>query len=173
MSLTTQQRRLLAHDALTGLSAGDAFGNQAFPESWRVASPAFPGSWAWTDDTQMACALLEVLERHNRVDQDALAVAFAERAEECRDYGMGARTLLDRVRQGDHWRTVAPELFHGTGSWGNGGAMRVTPLGAWFADDLARAAAEAGASAEVTHGHPEGIAGGIAAGVAAACAASL
>jgi ADP-ribosylglycohydrolase len=53
---------------------------------------------------------------------------------------------------------------------GNGGAMRVAPLGAWFADDLDRVAAEAAASAAVTHAHPEGQAGAVAVAVAAAVA---
>ncbi|RLK61139.1 ADP-ribosylglycohydrolase [Actinokineospora cianjurensis] len=53
---------------------------------------------------------------------------------------------------------------------GNGAAMRVAPLGAWFADDLARAAAEAALSATVTHTHPEAVAGAIAVAIAAAVA---
>ena len=48
--------------------------------------------------------------------------------------------------------------------------MRVAPVGAYFADDLERAAAEARLSAEVTHAHPEGQAGAIAVAVAAALA---
>lgn len=164
-------RRGLALDTLTGLSVGDAFGNQAFPAQWVVRSPGHPEAWAWTDDTQMACSLLEILDLHGRVDQDALARAFAVRAEPFRDYGMGALRFIDHVKNGDPWRQITPMLFDGKGSWGNGGAMRVAPLGAYFHDDLPRAAAEAAASAEVTHAHPEGIAGGIAVGVAAAHAA--
>jgi ADP-ribosylglycohydrolase len=45
---------------------------------------------------------------------------------------------------------------------GNGGAMRVAPLGADFADDLDELVRQAPASAEVTHAHPEGQAGAIA-----------
>ncbi|MER6005354.1 ADP-ribosylglycohydrolase family protein [Nonomuraea angiospora] len=41
-----------------------------------------------------------------------------------------------RVREGGDWRTLSAELFDGKGSWGNGAAMRVAPLGAWFANDL-------------------------------------
>ena len=54
---------------------------------------------------------------------------------------------------------------------GNGAAMRVAPLGAYFADDLQRTVCEAELSAEVTHAHPDGIAGAIAVAVAAAVAA--
>ncbi|MCF2529980.1 ADP-ribosylglycohydrolase family protein [Yinghuangia soli] len=169
----TEARRALAFDALAGLSTGDAFGNQAFPERVVVRGPGRPaGEWAWTDDTQMACSVLDVLLRHGTVDQADLAQRFAERAETERDYGQGALRFIARVKEGGYWREVCRELFHGVGSWGNGGAMRVAPLGAYFADDLSRAAAESAASSEVTHAHPEGVAGGIAIGVAAAYAAS-
>lgn len=43
-------------------------------------------------------------------------------------------------------------------SWGNGAAMRVSPIGFVF-DDLQQVLAEAKKSAEVTHNHPEGIKG--------------
>jgi len=43
-------------------------------------------------------------------------------------------------------------------SWGNGSAMRVSPI-AWVAEDLDWVMAEAKRSAEVTHNHPKGIAG--------------
>jgi ADP-ribosylglycohydrolase len=46
--------------------------------------------------------------------------------------------------------------------------MRVAPLGAFFAADLERVVREAAASAEVTHGHPEGKAGAVAVAVATA-----
>lgn len=43
-------------------------------------------------------------------------------------------------------------------SWGNGSAMRVSPIG-WVAQDLDWALKEAAESASVTHNHPEGIKG--------------
>ena len=54
---------------------------------------------------------------------------------------------------------------------GNGGAMRVAPLGAYFSDDLdVCLRGEAVLSAAVTHAHPEGKAGAVAIAVAAAMA---
>lgn len=52
------------------------------------------------------------------------------------------------------------------GSWGNGSAMRVSPVG-WVAKDLEWALEEARRSAEVTHNHPNGIKGAqaVAAGI--------
>ncbi len=44
------------------------------------------------------------------------------------------------------------------GSWGNGSAMRASPIG-WVAEDLEWALDEAKKSAEVTHDHPNGIKG--------------
>jgi ADP-ribosylglycohydrolase len=43
-------------------------------------------------------------------------------------------------------------------SWGNGSAMRVSPIG-WYGNSLNDVMAEAKRSAEVTHNHPEGIKG--------------
>jgi ADP-ribosylglycohydrolase len=53
---------------------------------------------------------------------------------------------------------------------GNGGAMRVAPIGAYFADDLDAVVRHACASAEPTHAHMDGQAGAIAAGIATAIA---
>jgi ADP-ribosylglycohydrolase len=43
-------------------------------------------------------------------------------------------------------------------------------VGGYFADDMGRLVAEAAASSEVTHAHPDGIAGAVAVAVAAAWA---
>jgi ADP-ribosylglycohydrolase len=59
-------------------------------------------------------------------------------------------------------------LFDGVGSFGNGAAMRVAPIGAYFAEDLQAVVENARRSAEVTHAHEEGIAGAIAVAVATA-----
>ena len=47
------------------------------------------------------------------------------------------------------------------GSFGNGSAMRVSPV-AWFAGSLDECEKLAAATAEVTHNHPEGIKGAVA-----------
>lgn len=79
-------------------------------------------------------------------------------------------TLLQQIYAGGDWRTLAPALF-GSGSYGNGAAMRAAPIGGFFAGDPTRAAAEAQLSAVVTHAHPEGQAGAMAVAAAAAIAA--
>jgi len=104
------------------------------------------------------------------VDQDLLASRFSRRHSPGRGYGGGARQLIESIRAGMDWRLVAKNLFGGTGSYGNGAAMRVAPLGAFFADDLERVVEQASRSAVVTHAHPEGVAGAVAIAVAAAVA---
>jgi ADP-ribosylglycohydrolase len=81
---------------------------------------------------------------------------------------VGTLELLEKISDGAHWRTAASAGFGEGGSYGNGAAMRVAPLGAFYAGDPSLAATEAAASAEVTHTHAEGIAGAVAVAVAGA-----
>jgi ADP-ribosylglycohydrolase len=163
--------------ALEGLSIGDAFGERFFVSPSMVegliASRALaPAPWPYTDDTEMAIAIFEVLSRYGRIFQDALASAFAKRYafNPYRGYGETAHEILRAIAEGEAWKDASSRPFEGTGSMGNGAAMRVAPLGAYFADNFLEAAMEARASAEVTHAHPEGKAGAIAVAVAAAWA---
>lgn len=118
----------------------------------------------------MALGIAEVLAECGEIDQDRLAKVFADRYVQnpYRGYGSGAHDILSAIHRGTEWRKAAGDVFDGQGSMGNGAAMRVAPVGSWFADDLDMAAAQAIRSAEVTHLHPEGIAGAVA--VAVACA---
>ncbi|TVT59372.1 ADP-ribosylglycohydrolase family protein [Amycolatopsis rhizosphaerae] len=170
----TIDRRARALDSLHGLALGDALGSQFFVPTHRTALELRrppPAPWQWTDDAEMACSVVAVLLRHDRIDQDALAAAFAAHHDFDRGYGPAMNRLLRLIRQGGAWRELSRELFDGQGSWGNGAAMRVAPVGAWFADDPEEAARQAALSAEVTHAHPEAVAGAVAVAVATALAA--
>ena len=170
-------RMARARLALDGLSVGDALGQTCFhPDNYGalLADPRATARppWPWTDDTAMALGILEVLDRHGRIDQEDLAATFARRfaAEPLRGYGGGAIRLLGSIRDGADWRAAARSLFGG-GSFGNGSAMRIAPLAAYFAEDsFGTVAEQAALSAAVTHAHPEGIAGAVATAVAGAYA---
>jgi len=118
----------------------------------------------------MALSIVAVLAERGGIDQDRLAQRFAQTRDSSRGYGPGMEQLFERVRAGEAWQVAARNLFAGQGSFGNGAAMRVAPLGAYFADDLGMVVEQATLSAEVTHVHHEGVAGAIAVAVAAALA---
>ena len=168
-----------AYLSLEGLSCGDAFGERFFIRPDLAADliarrslPAPP--WIFTDDTMMAVSVVETLQRHERIDQDHLAGSFARHYDPMRGYGPAMHDLLNKYRYvGPRWRDEANALFDGHGSYGNGSAMRVAPLGAYFADDWARIPEEAALSSRTTHCHSEAVAGAIAIALAAALAWKL
>jgi ADP-ribosylglycohydrolase len=165
-----------AHQSLEGLSCGDAFGERFFINSDLAISlieqksvPAPP--WIFTDDTLMAISIVENLEKHARIQQDDLAYSFARNYDSMRGYGPAMHRLLAEIRRRpDCWRDEAQALFDGQGSFGNGSAMRVAPLGAYFADDVDSIAEQAALSAQTTHCHSEALAGATAVALAAAAA---
>ncbi|MET9622057.1 MULTISPECIES: ADP-ribosylglycohydrolase family protein [unclassified Streptomyces] len=171
-SLDRRFDRALA--SLRGLAVGDALGSQYFvPVNYPLLKRREPpaGPWQWTDDTEMACSVLAVLARHDRIDQDALAQSFAEHHDFDRGYGPAVNRMLRLIREGGDWRELAAALFNGQGSWGNGAAMRIAPLGAWYADDPEQATHQAEISAYTTHQHREAVVGAMAVAAAAALAA--
>jgi ADP-ribosylglycohydrolase len=157
--------------SLEDLSVGDAFGGKFFvpPGPGRAVPPPV---WRYSDDTEMALALVEILEGHGEVDRERLARSFARQyeADPYRGYGLSVRRVLEGIAADIPWQESTRLVYDGNGSMGNGGAMRVAPLGAYFADDLDELVRQAAASAEVTLAHAEGQAGAIAVAVAAAWA---
>ncbi len=167
-----------AGNALEGLSIGDAIGGffefSTATALKRINEHILPaGVWHFTDDTVMALSVVETLKHHQTINQDFLAQSLAGRYDRSRGYGLATRNILSRIKNGEHWQQVAADAFKGTGSFGNGAAVRAAPIGAWFADDLDAVVENARLSAEVTHSHPEAIAGATAVAVAAAFAWQL
>ncbi|MBL8919021.1 MAG: ADP-ribosylglycohydrolase family protein [Myxococcaceae bacterium] len=173
--MTPSERLSLAWRSLDGLSVGDALGEQFFgPERTvldRIERREVPaGRWPYTDDTEMALGIVEVLAERGVVDQELLADVFARRfrANRHRGYGGTAQTILEAIGDKAPWQQVSRRVFGGEGSQGNGAAMRAAPVGAYFFDDDEQVIVQARRSAEVTHAHPDGQAGAIAVALAAA-----
>ncbi|MHC5021139.1 MAG: ADP-ribosylglycohydrolase family protein [Planctomycetota bacterium] len=118
-----------------------------------------PTTLVYTDDTQMAIALAEALcERPGPVAAD-YAEHYAAHFTEWRGYGRGARAILRCIQDGMEWEQ-ASHLGFKDGSYGNGAAMRIAPLGLRFADaSPAMLDVQAEQSALPTHRHPLGIEG--------------
>ncbi|BDI30029.1 hydrolase [Capsulimonas corticalis] len=168
-----------AFASLEGVSVGDAFGSLFFnlpeivePKIERRETPE--GVWLFTDDTMMALSVYNMLRDQGAVLPDLLAADFAARYDNTRGYGPTMHGLLaDIAVWPSRWRTLAGAQFGGRGSFGNGSAMRVAPIGAYFADDLGKVAEQAELSSITTHTNSEAIAGAVAVAVGAAIAASL
>lgn len=164
--------------SLEGLSVGDAFGETYFvnPDLVErlIAERALAArTWNYTDDTMMALSVFSVLRQRGYIDQPTLARSFAERYDSSRGYGPAMHRLLWEIKSGEDWAERAQSLFEGQGSFGNGAAMRVAPVGAFFADDIEAVVDQAARSAVITHMHAEAVAGAIAVAVAVARACEL
>ncbi|MGQ4485477.1 ADP-ribosylglycohydrolase family protein [Streptomyces sp. SAS_281] len=169
-----------ALDSLAGLAFGDAFGDRWFgilrregPEPLEARTPPPEPVWRWSDDTAQALVLVrELAEGDGVVDQDRFARRLAEEyaADTHRGYGASMHDVLRRIGAGEPWQELVTAQFEGMGSWGNGAAMRVAPLGAWHAADLDAAVEQAARQSAVSHHHPEAAAGAVAVAVAAALA---
>lgn len=179
MSLPTDhtERVVRARLSLEGLAIGDALGEMLSANCagarQRVERGLIGGPWFHTDDTEMALSIFDELRGRGRIQPDELAQRFADRfqADPERGYGKMARIILREIWQGVPWQQASAGAFGGTGSLGNGSAMRVAPLGAYFsAESDTTIGNEAALSAVVTHAHPEGKAGAIAVAIAAATA---
>ena len=172
--------------SLRGLATGDALGERFFvnPDTVEqlIEARAIPrGTWGYTDDSVMALAVVENLAEFARIEPRALGLLFGAKytADPGRGYGPSMHPTMQALAAGADYREVAPAPFGGSGSMGNGGAMRAAPLGAFWAPGSAAPAAaldaawrhvvaEARLSAAVTHAHPEGQAGAEAVALAAA-----
>ena len=105
--------------------------------------PLFSRGSAFTDDTVLTVAIADSL-LHGR-----------SYAETLKEYGI-------RYPSAGYGQSFLAWIFSPRkepyGSWGNGSAMRVSPIGFYFSD-IDEVLQEAKRSAEVTHNHPEGIKG--------------
>ena len=173
--MKSEDRIKYAKRALDGIALGDCFGQSFFmPDETarqRIKNREILNEpWYFTDDTVMAIGIFQILEKYGEINQGALARVFAENyaLDWHRGYGGTAHSILRSIGEGQNWREAASGAFDGMGSMGNGGAMRVAPVGAYFADDMDKVLYHARASAEITHAHIEGIAGAMAVAAASA-----
>ena len=132
-----------------------------------VEFPLFVERSFITDDSVMTVAIAEALMNAARDGDAAPAIGLHAlrhaSVESMRKFGRRYPDAGYGGRFGAWLHDRKPKPYN---SWGNGSAMRVSPV-AWVAESLERAELLAAATAEVTHNHPEGIRG---AQATAACA---
>ena len=129
----------------------------------------FLGNSAYTDDSVMTMAVAYWLlkdKEHSYQGLENIMVMFGKKCPcPMGGYGGGFHTWLffpNGLYNYDDQYCKAPYESktgrHPYGSWGNGSAMRVSPVG-WFFDTLEETERVAAISASITHNHPEGIKG--------------
>ncbi len=154
MPVTTRADRV--RGCLLGLAVGDALGApleglsaQQIRAHYQLVTDYTDGARAWkrkpyrwrlpglyTDDTQQALALIDVLLATGRVDVERLAATYLDLATPDRGYAGAHRGVGKSFRQvlADLRRGVCPRRT-GQESAGIGAAMRIAPVGLFFADE--------------------------------------
>jgi len=146
--------------AILGCFLGDAFGagfEGMNPEKARfhmsILSKKFPRSY--TDDTDMTLALAESIVQSGQVDPEDIAKQFNLHCDLTRGYAIGTIKAVLAIRDGLKWHQVARIVFE-SGSFGNGAAMRVSPVGLFYHHNLEGLQHAAIKQSNVTHVHPLG-----------------
>ena len=137
---------------MLGAIIGDIAGSRyEFHNIKTTDFPLMDDSCFFTDDTVMTVAVAEGLmngKRDPEKTEAAIVKAMQKYGRMFPDAGYGARF-------GEWLQSENPEPY---GSYGNGSAMRVSPVAGYF-HTLAETEQFAEISARVTHSHPEGIKG--------------
>jgi ADP-ribosylglycohydrolase len=129
---------------MLGAIAGDIIGSVYEHHPIKTeAFPLFSAGCRFTDDTVMTVAVAHAI------------LKGVEYAAAMKDFG---RKYPDAGYGGSFIRWIFDDALQPYNSWGNGAAMRVSPIGLAF-DSVERVLREAKLSAEVSHNHPEGIKG--------------
>ncbi len=146
-----------------GTFVGDALGepvegwsHRAIYDRFEILDHFLRGVGSYTDDTQMMIGILETLLEKKGFDPAVCASKFQQNFDPMRGYGRRIFGVMERIRQGIPWDQL------GTDSFGNGGAMRIAPIGCFYHDDIQAIKENAILSARITHNHPEGLAGAVA-----------
>jgi poly(ADP-ribose) glycohydrolase ARH3 len=110
---------------------------------------------SYTDDTDMTLALGESIAESCEIDPEGIAQHFSLSCDLTRGYAIGTIKAVLGLRAGLQWHQVGRIVFE-EGSFGNGAAMRVSPVGLFYHHDLDDLQEAAIKQANVTHVHPLG-----------------
>lgn len=156
--------------AALGTFVGDAMGREVEGWSWGQIKARYGilsriGQGIYSDDTEMMIGIMEALAEDPAFDPALAARRFLANFHPLRNYGARIYGIMDQLRKGTPWDQV------GTDSWGNGGAMRIAPIGFFFYDDGDLLRENALLCTQITHKHPQALAGALAQAMAVGMAA--
>lgn len=148
--------------SLIGTGIGDSLG--ASLEGYRIVDQAEVQALGekrpiliYTDDTHMMIGVAESLIENKDFNGEHMTRRFMENysREPFRGYGPGPPRIFRMIRDGEAWDKAAEELYGG-GSYGNGSAMRIAPVGVFHYDEPAKLKEIAYKSSQITHTHELG-----------------
>lgn len=153
--------------ALVGTAVGDAVGagfegrHRAEPEAIKAAANGRK-VLIYTDDTHMMIGMAESLVARKGFDGEHMALTFVRNYERepWRGYGPGPPRIFRMIKAGENWDKASGKVYPG-GSFGNGSAMRIAPVGILYHDDLATLKDVAYKSSHITHSHELGKEGAV------------
>jgi poly(ADP-ribose) glycohydrolase ARH3 len=147
---------------LVGTAIGDALGarreGKGMSRSEDIVSLARKlEQLIYTDDTHMTIGVAESLIENNGFDGGHMAKTFIRNYEDepWRGYGPGPPIIFRMIKSGEAWYSAAEGLYSG-GSFGNGSAMRVAPVGLLYSHNLEKLREIAHQSSSITHFHELG-----------------
>ncbi len=139
---------------LTGLAIGDSLG--APLEGFLSFTVTADLGSHYTDDTAMMIGIAESLIECKGFNGDNMAQKFVSNyyKEPWRGYGSGPPRIFKMIKQGRRWdECLDKEIFPG-GSYGNGAAMRIAPIGLFYFDDIKKLREISHKTSQITHSHP-------------------
>jgi len=147
---------------LVGMAIGDALGagweGRGMSRSEDIVSLAEKlEQLIYTDDTHMTIGIAESLIESKGFNGEHMAQTFIKNyeAEPWRGYGPGPPRIFWMIKSGEAWYSAANRLYRG-GSFGNGSAMRVAPVGLLYSRNLEKLRKIAYQSSSITHSHELG-----------------
>jgi len=111
----------------------------------------------YTDDTHMTIGVAEPLVESKGFNGKHMAQTFIRNyeSEPWRGYGPGPPRIFRMIKSGEPWDSAASKIYKG-GSFGNGAAMRVAPIGLLYYYNPTKLKEIACKSSSITHSHELG-----------------
>lgn len=132
----------------------------------KLEGPKFIGPYRpYTDDTAMTKSVAKFLIQDSAKDFSVLAKLFVNEyfKEPNRGYGQNVIEVFHKLKNSRYVDIYKPssEQFWGSGSYGNGGAMRIAPVALYFHDDFEKMIEVATNCTKITHTNLLGINGAL------------
>ncbi|EEB18428.1 ADP-ribosylglycohydrolase, putative [Pediculus humanus corporis] len=130
-------------------------------ESTQVKGPFKP----YTDDSAMTRCIAKSLIENKVVNETDIATKFVTEfyKEPNRGYGANVISVFDKLLSTKVSDPFGPALqqFNGSGSYGNGAAMRTSPIALFYFDNFSTLTSMCANVSKITHAHKLGINGAI------------